>query len=208
MSTTETEKLVREYTALATTYDHRWATYLDASLRMTLTVVDGLPAGRILDVACGTGLLLENLANRPDNPELVGVDRVPAMLDVARQRLGRDVTLLECEAAELPFDDASFQLATCTNALHYFPDGAAALLEIRRVITASGHLVLTDWCRNYLWMRLLNRVLPWTRHAHVHTFRTDELEQCLALAGFEVVSKTTKKIDWFWGLMTIHATPI
>jgi hypothetical protein len=36
MITTETEKLVREYTALATMYDHRWAAYLDASLRMTI----------------------------------------------------------------------------------------------------------------------------------------------------------------------------
>ena len=208
MKTTQTDKLVREYTKLATTYDHRWATYLDASLRMTTEVVGGLPTGRVLDVACGTGLLLEVLANRPDYPELVGVDKVPAMLDVARQRIGSNATLLECTAAELPFDDASFQLVTCTNALHYFPDAAAALQEIRRVISASGHLVITDWCRDYLWMRILNRVLPWTSHAHVHTFSSDELEQCLALAGFKVVSKNIKKIDWFWGLMTIHATPI
>ncbi len=171
---TQREKLVKEYTALATTYDHRRATYLDASLRMTIEVVD----------------------------------RVPAMLDVARQRIGRKATLLECEAAELPFGDASFQLAICTNALHYFPDTVAALQEMRRVITTSGHLVVTDWCRDYLWMRILNRVLPWTIHAHAHTFSTGEIEQCLALAGLKVVGKTTKKVDWFWGLMTIHAIPI
>lgn len=208
MTITQTEKLVKEYTALAATYDRRWTAYLNASLHMTMEVVGGLPAERVLDVACGTGLLLEVLSNRPDNPVLVGVDRVPAMLDVARQRIGRNATLLECEAAELPFDDASFQLAICTNALHYFPDAVAALQEMRRVITASGNLVLTDWCRDYLWMRILNRVLPWTSHAHVHTFSVDEIEQCLALAGLKVVGKTTKKIDWFWGLMTIHATPI
>ena len=205
---TQTEKLVKEYTALAAEYDHRWSAYLDASLGMTMEVVGRLPAERTLDVACGTGLLLEALASRPDNPELVGVDRVPAMLDVAKLRIGRSVKLLECEASELPFDDTSFQLAVCTNALHYFPDAPAALREMRRVLTASGNLVLTDWCRNYLWMRILNRILPWTSHAHVHTFTSTEMEQCLALAGFEVVSKTTKKIDWFWGLMTIHATPI
>ena len=175
---------------------------------MTMEVVGRLPAERILDVACGTGLLLGALANRPDNPELVGVGRVPAMLDVARQRIGHRAKLLECEASDLPFDDVSFQMALCTSALHYFPDAVATLREIRRVMTASGNLVLTDWCRNYLWMRILNRVLPWTSHAHVHTFTTDEMEQCLALAGFRIVSKTTKKIDWFWGLMTIHATPI
>jgi ubiquinone/menaquinone biosynthesis C-methylase UbiE len=205
--TTQNEKLVREYTALATVYDHRWSTYLDASLRMTMEVVGELPAERVLDVACGTGLLLEVLADRPDDSELVGVDRVPAMLEVARRRIGHGATLLECDAAKLPFDDASFQLAIITNALHYFPDADAALREIRRVISASGNLVLTDWCRDYAWMRILNRVLPWTTHAHVHTFSSDEAERCLALAGFKVVSKTRKKIDWFWGLMTIHAVP-
>ena len=204
----QTEKLVKEYTALATAYDHRWSAYLDASLGMTMEVVSRLPAERILDVACGTGLLLGAMANRSDSPELVGVDRVPAMLDVARQRLGRSAKLLECEASELPFDDASFQLALCTSAIHYFPDAVSALREMRRVLTASGDLILTDWCSNYLWMRILNRILPWTSHAHVHTFTTTEMEQCLDLAGFKVLSKSTKKIDWFWGLMTIHATPI
>jgi ubiquinone/menaquinone biosynthesis C-methylase UbiE len=207
MTSTQTEKIVKEYTALAPVYDHRWSNYLDASLRMTMDVVGRLPAERVLDVACGTGLLLEELAGRRDNSELVGVDRVPAMLDVARRRIGHGATLLECDAAELPFDDASFRLAISTSALHYFPDAVAALREIRRVISASGNLVLTDWCRDYVWMRILNRALPWTSHAHVHTFSTSEAEQCLALAGFKVVGKTRKKIDWFWGLMTIHAIP-
>jgi hypothetical protein len=55
-------------------------------------------------------------------------------------------------------------------------------------------------------MRLLNRILPMTRHAHAHTFTTNELEHALTAAGFRVERKLRKKIDWFWGLMTIHAT--
>jgi len=202
----QTEKLAKEYTALANTYDQRWSAYLDASLRMTMDVVKGLPAERVLDVACGTGQLLDIFAEQADHPELVGVDLVPAMLDVARRRLGRRATLLECDAARLPFDDAIFQLATCTSALHYFPDATAALQEIRRVISPCGNLILTDWCGDYFWMRILNRALPWTNHAHAHTFSTNEIEQCLTLAGFKVISMTRKKIDWFWGLFTIHAS--
>ena len=204
----QTEKLLKEYTELAPTYDQRWSAYLNASLHMTLEKVAGLPADRVLDVACGTGLLLESLAERSDSPELVGVDRVPAMLEVARRRLGQRATFLECEAAQLPFDNREFQLVTSTNALHYFPDVDAALGEMRRVISANGNLVITDWCRNYFWMRVLNRILPWTQHAHAHTFSSDELQQSLARAGFRIDSQTREKIDWFWGLMTVHATPI
>ncbi|RLA37514.1 MAG: hypothetical protein DRR15_01795 [Gammaproteobacteria bacterium] len=207
-STQQTEKLLKEYTAIAATYDRRWSAYLDASLSMTLEVVSDLPATRVLDIACGTGLLLKSLAERVDHPELVGIDRVPAMLDAAKENIGKQATLLEGEAENLPFDDAGFDLITSTNALHYFPDAIAALQEMRRVISPSGNLVITDWCRNYFWMRLLNRLLPWTQHAHVHTFTTAELEHQLLQSGFKVVGKTRKKIDWFWGLMTVHATPV
>ncbi len=201
------DKLLREYTALASAYDQRWSAYLDASLRMTFDNLDKLAAEQVLDVGCGTGQLLQVLAERSDTSELVGIDRVPAMLDVARQRLGQRATLLEGEAAQLPFADAYFQLITSTNALHYFPDVDAALREFRRVITANGHLVITDWCRDYLWMRWLNRILPWTQHAHERSFTLDELEQSLMHAGFKVQSKSKNKIDWFWGLMTVHVRP-
>jgi ubiquinone/menaquinone biosynthesis C-methylase UbiE len=204
----QTEKLLKEYTALASTYDQRWSAYLNASLRMTLGKVMNLPADGVLDVACGTGLLLKSLAERSKLPKLVGVDRVPAMLEVARRRLGQQAIFLECEAAQLPFDNVEFQLVTSTNALHYFPDIDAALREIRRVISPNGNLVITDWCRDYFWMRVLNRILPWTQHAHVHTFSSNELKQRLSHAGFSIESETKEKIDWFWGLMTVHATPV
>jgi ubiquinone/menaquinone biosynthesis C-methylase UbiE len=206
-STQQTKKLLKEYTAIAATYDRRWSAYLDASLSVTLQVVSDLPATRVLDIACGTGLLLKNLAERDDHPALIGIDRVPAMLDAAKENIGHAATLLEGEAENLPFDDAGFDLITSTNALHYFPDAIAALQEMRRVISPGGNLVITDWCRDYFWMKLLDRILPWTQHAHVHTYSTTELEQKLSENGFKVVSKTRKKINWFWGLMTIHATP-
>ena len=203
----QTEKLLREYTALARGYDQRWSAYLKASLCMTLEKLADLPAERVLDVACGTGQLLAILVERKDHPELVGIDKVPAMLDMARQRIGQRATLLQCDASELPFDDASFQLVVSTSALHYFPDVDATLREIRRVVAPNGNLVITDWCRDYFWMKLLNRILPWSRHAHVHTFSVNELKHSLTQAGFNTCSESRKSIDWFWGLMTFHAVP-
>jgi ubiquinone/menaquinone biosynthesis C-methylase UbiE len=204
----QTKKLIREYTALAPSYDQRWSAYLHSSFAMTLEQMTDLPAESVLDVACGTGQLLEVLAERTNQSELVGIDRVPAMLEVAKQRLGGRANCLAGEAHHLPFEDAHFQLVTSTNALHYFPDAVAALREIRRVMSPGGNLIITDWCRNYAWMKLLNRVLPWTQHAHVHTFSTGELRKSLTDAGFGISGETRRKIDWFWGLMTIHATPL
>ena len=201
----ETRKLLREYTTLAPAYDRRWSAYLRASLSMTAELVAELPADRALDVACGTGQLLERLSRHPDSPALFGIDRVPAMLEVANRRIGQHATLVEAPANNLPFHCAAFQLVTCTNALHYFPDAEAALREMRRVIAPSGNLVITDWCRDYVAMKLLNRLLPRTQHAHVHTFSLSELEQVLVRSGFRIIGSSREKTDWFWGLMTVHA---
>lgn len=204
----ETSKLLKEYTALAPTYDQRWSDYLHATLSMTAELIAELPADCALDVACGTGQLLEMLIKHPDEPELVGIDKVPAMLEVAKQRVGHRAVLLEAPAENLPLEKASFQLVTSTNALHYFPDASAALHEMRRVIVPSGNLVITDWCRDFATMKLLNGILPWTRHAHMHTFSLSELEQNLAKAGFRTIGSSRKKINWFWGLMSVHAVPV
>ena len=80
----QAKKLLREYTALAPAYDQRWPTYLKASLETTVEKLTELPAGSVLDVACGTGQLLETMAESSIYPQLVGIDKVPAMLDVAR----------------------------------------------------------------------------------------------------------------------------
>jgi len=207
-SSIQTEKLLQEYTVLAPAYDRRWSAYLSASFDMTLEKLLDLPAERVLDVACGTGGLLELLAERHNFPELVGIDRVPAMLGVAKRRLGRRALLNEGEARRLPFGDGTFQLIVSTNALHYFPDVGVALREIRRVISPGGNLVITDWCRDYFWMKILNRLLPWTSHAHAQTLSSTELRQSLLKAGFSIQSESQRKIDGFWALMTVHATPL
>jgi ubiquinone/menaquinone biosynthesis C-methylase UbiE len=202
------DKLQTEYSALAPVYDRRWRAYLEKSLSLTLGKAAGLPAERLLDVGCGTGTLLEMFAAFGQSSELVGVDKVPAMLLVARQRLGQRAKVVHSDAASLPFADSHFQLVISTNALHYFADAEAALREMRRVLEPQGNLVITDWCRDFLWMKLLNRMLPRTRHAHAHTLSVDELEKLLTRTNFRIKSVTKMKIGWFWGLMSVHAAPV
>ena len=155
----------------------------------------------------GTGRLLKMLSARPENQMLVGIDRVSAMLDVARRRIGQRALLLQADAGELPLGDAKFQLVVSINARHYFPDADAALREIRRVVSPIGNIIITDWCRDYYWMKLLNRILPGTHHAHAHTFNTIELTQSPHQAGFKVTRVSRRKIACFWGLMSVHAVP-
>ena len=92
---------------------------------------------RVLDVACGTGILARTVADRLGASAVVGVDVNEAMLTVAR-RVRPDLDWRRGDASDLPFDDASFDVALCQMALMFFAGRVAALREMARVTVPGG----------------------------------------------------------------------
>jgi ubiquinone/menaquinone biosynthesis C-methylase UbiE len=104
---------------------------------LELGIVRGLAGGKeVLEVGCGTGLIMRGLDGRAKR--LVGVDISPGMLAEARRR-GFDV--FEGQAEKLPFADESFDLAYSFKVLAHVPDIELALREMARVLRPGGHLV-------------------------------------------------------------------
>jgi ubiquinone/menaquinone biosynthesis C-methylase UbiE len=110
---------------------------------------------RILDVACGTGILSRLAIDHVDASvgKVVGVDVNPAMLNVARHySAGKDIEWKEGSALSIPFPNESFELVICQQGLQFFPDRLKALTEMNRVLVGasnrdkdSGRLVLSIW---------------------------------------------------------------
>ena len=100
---------------------------------------------RVLDVCCGTGVHLE--LYRQGGCEVHGVDMSPAMLSVAKRRLGDGAGLLQGDATALPYGDGSFDLVLCMLALHEMtPETRAAVVgEMKRVVHEEGELLLIDF---------------------------------------------------------------
>jgi ubiquinone/menaquinone biosynthesis C-methylase UbiE len=99
----------------------------------------------LLEVGCGTGLVLERTARFARRA--VGIDLSPGMLSRARQR-GLDVH--EASATSLPFADASFDVAYSFKVLSHVPQLDVALAEMLRVVRPGGHLVFDIYNRNSL----------------------------------------------------------
>jgi SAM-dependent methyltransferase len=96
------------------------------------------PGQRVLDVACGTGILARTAAERiGPTGSVVGVDLNPAMLTVAR-RLRPDLDWRQGDVADLPFVDSTFDVVLCQSALMFFPDATRALREMARVCKPGG----------------------------------------------------------------------
>lgn len=199
------DPLVAEYAKAAKHYDEKWAFYVEATTRETLRRLPLAAASRVLDVGCGTGELLRRVrANVPD-AVLAGLDPVPEMLDVAREKLsGRD-DLRVGYADRLPWNAGTFDVVVSCNMFHYISHPVAALREMARVLRPGGALVLTDWCDDYIACRICNLYLRLTNRAFYRTYRQAECLELLKVAGYEVQSFERYKISWLWGLMTAVA---
>lgn len=104
---------------------------------------------RVLDVACGTGIVTRLAVEQFNNiASIVGVDLNPAMLGIARTHTPATSTPLEwlqSDVCELPFADGSFDVVVCQQGLQYIPNKSAAFHEMQRVLVSGGRLAFTVW---------------------------------------------------------------
>jgi demethylmenaquinone methyltransferase/2-methoxy-6-polyprenyl-1,4-benzoquinol methylase len=141
-------KLPRSYdevaAALSFFQDGRWR-------RAAVEAVGADPGDRVLDVACGTGLVTAALVERW-GCTAVGLDQSGAMLDRARSkaaanpRLAARASFVEGEAERLPFADDEFDHLTFTYLLRYVDQPGETLRELARVVKPGGTVSSLEFC--------------------------------------------------------------
>lgn len=157
---------------------------------------------RHLEVACGTGTLLEMVLGWRKWKKLpvvhtVGVDYAESMLAGARHRFAGKPGLefLHADVAELPFPDASFDTANVANAVHCFPEVDAGLREILRVVKPGGTVAVNVllYPRGF-WPfgAIAERINRWgmRKGILVTPYEADDVRQRFKRAGFDIVSDT------------------
>jgi SAM-dependent methyltransferase len=107
------------------------------------------PRMRVLDVACGTGLVARLAAEAVGvDGHVAALDLNPGMLAVASELPaveGAAIEWVEANAQVLPFAEASFEVVWCQLGLQFFPDREAALREMKRVLVPRGRAVVMVW---------------------------------------------------------------
>jgi ubiquinone/menaquinone biosynthesis C-methylase UbiE len=198
-------------------YNVRWRTFTERSLAIALAMIDytalqhmleqrGRPP-RILDVACGTGVLLQEIIKRVPDVEVYGVDASEDMLAQAQAALEQYPRVQLQQAfvrpgamAGLPFELETFDLITCTNALHDMVKPVEVLRELERLLVPGGQLVLEDYARReppFPWV-----VMEWLARrlegGYVRAYTLTEAEEICAQAGLHIDTAKAFKVDWLW----------
>jgi ubiquinone/menaquinone biosynthesis C-methylase UbiE len=207
-------------------YERYFVPAIGAPLANDLIKIAALrPGERVLDVACGTGVVAR-LASQPVGAAgtVAGLDINPGMLAVARSTTppGMAIDWHEASAEAMPLRDASFDAVLCQMGLQFVPDKHAALSEMRRVLAPGGRLILNVPGPTPQLLVIMGEALA--RHIgaeaagfvyHVFSLHdTAELQNLLNGAGYRDVSvhADTKSLrlpapeEFLW--QYVHSTPL
>jgi ubiquinone/menaquinone biosynthesis C-methylase UbiE len=149
--------------------------------------------GRILEIACGTGVLTRALLARKERT-VVATDLNQGMIDVAKEKTQSDrVTWRQADAMQLPFGDGDFDTVCCQFGFMFVPDRLEAFRESRRVLRTGGSFVFSVWDSLAVndATRILNTVVRST-FAEIPFSVHDRpaIEQAVRDAGFPSVTLT------------------
>ena len=195
-----------------------WATAL-------LDVAELSPGDRVLDFACGTGVVTRLAAERvgPDGA-VAGLDITPAMLAVARSvpSSGAAIEWHEASAESMPLADGSFDVVLSSLGLQFVPDKTSALHEMQRVLAPGGQLAIATVgptpplfaILEQAFARHLNSEAAGFVRAVFSLHEPQELEQLTSGAGFRDVAVRSKALsvtlsgpaEFLWEY--VHSTPL
>ena len=148
-------------------------------LMETVRIPEG---GKVLDVACGNGRLLEMLSKRHRFSGF-GVDLSDRMVENARC-LNPSMAFMPACADALPFEDASFDVVTVCAAYHHFPDVDAFANEAGRVLKPDGKLYIAEVYYPKLLRALCNPLIRLSPAGDVRLYGPEEICRVLTNAGF------------------------
>jgi ubiquinone/menaquinone biosynthesis C-methylase UbiE len=162
------------------------------SNRTVLKTLNPQYGSSILDVGCGTGILLQQLRQLGEGLNLHGMDIAPEMVKVARAKFGKSVELRQGSANSLPYDDNTFDYVTCATSFHHYPNPDNSLREMFRVLKLGGKLVLLDPFTNGFLRKVICEILGTLfNEKGINLFTKGQMYQMFQKAEFKQIEQKT-----------------
>ena len=155
----------------------------------------------VLDIGCGTGKLIRNMANKISEGYIEGVDFSHSMVSIARKKNKKQINegivkIVESDFDSLSYQNESFDKACSVNAIYFWPKPEITAKKISSILKPGGLLLLAFEDIRQLQQRNLN-------HDVFSFYTIEKVEDLLYRSGFriiEIISKTNGKLKFHCGL--------
>jgi ubiquinone/menaquinone biosynthesis C-methylase UbiE len=145
--------------------------------------VNSIPYQSLLDVGCGTGIILSRLNG---TSKLCGIDLSPQMIGRARESLKDKAELAVGDAEALPWPEKTFDTVCCTFSFHHYPNPGKVLSEMNHVLKKGGRLVLADPWMPFPMQPIMNFFCRYSNSGDHHIYSKQEMQQILLKTGFDL----------------------
>ena len=203
----QVEALAELYSRRAEAYDSLWSPFIRPAGERLLSRLPLACATKVLDVGTGTGALLPSICRAAPFASVLGIDRSPGMLAVARRRHSGPLAVMD--AQQLDFRPHQFDVAVVAFMLFHLPAPERCLREVARVIRPGGAIGTITWSReaapaaNAVWEEELSAAgaraieLPATENEDCCD-GVDKIAGLLRRAGFANASIWTESVEHRW----------
>ena len=188
MSDTAHQDLIRDqFTRQAGVFNAAAPIANEDALKLIVAAASPGPNDRVLDVACGGGLVARAFA--PHVRHATGIDVTPAMLDTARQAAAEkglaNTSWDQGDVTILPYADGSFTVVATRFSFHHFVDALVVLREMVRVCAPGGRIVFVDSCpsEDKAKAAAFNRLELLRDPSHTRALPLSELKSLFAAVG-------------------------
>lgn len=196
------KKSIKEFNKWAKGYDSSRGKFFFVRANMSLKKYIGNEKASLLDVGCGTGILLEQLLTKK-NLKLYGIDISPKMARIAQEKF-RGLSKVKIKlgsVSHLLYKSNIFNYVVCSNSFHHHPDSHKSLHEMVRVLKRNGKLIILDGYLDGSFSSLFWKIEnTLNKEGKVFRYTRDEMKKLFEEAGLKNIKQT---VDQHINLITV-----
>ena len=182
---------------------------------IAVDLTSNIETGRVLDVGAGPGYLLEEIHCLKPGIELHGLDISPAMIELARKRLGNvyaDLRVGDIRKTEYP--DGCFDIVTSTGSLYLWDEPEKGLTEIYRILKSGGSAFIFETYRDHDEQKVLKAIQDnlrnenWLRRVISPRFLMQQFQMTYTTSDVtEIIKKTPFANNFFVEKIVLGGLP-
>ena len=199
------KRSIQQFDIWAKDFDRKGFLPFYFSNKAVFNVINPIDGETILDIGCGTGILLNQLYKTMKNLKLYGLDISSGMVNVSKSKLGRNATICQGTADTLPYPDNFFNCVTCATSFHHYQNPERSICEMLRVLIPGGRLIILDpYIDGFLRKQICMVLDKISKETDTNIFEKGQMAQMFENAGFiEIFQKSYL----FYKLITMGIKP-